>query len=605
MKRKLIKFDAFEKLQSESLSNSELELTESAPILARALGLESLQLSCYGGENALYECNDGTYVHVNYVIKEGAVAFENIEQLVIDETSEGEKSRGVLRKMLESVLEGNDKQADVCFEEYLNLPSVKRVFFEEKKLRSAPIRKNGKIVGYKKVRWQTTPRHRESPAVTARRMRAKKINFRKRSPSQKNLLRLKRQRITRQIGEWANLCETVNDYLGILEHGNVIKESVARHDNEGNVVFLKLPTYHARNEAKILTFNWKTLNTDVKVLRGNAKKLNEDTDFIKKIADFKRQNGFSDNNAMEEACEEIVSRWPEVIYLTQSELAKSIKSCLETAGAVHFDDQTCEFMAEGILRLAHNTYTDKVNRVVRLSGNKTPEGDDAYLGFAEMVDVFYPTLDETHKLEMQVFVDLYSAIREVYEAAQADDNTLVATEAANHLNELASIIRGHVEPEVTVVESAVDWLTELVETNLETSDWNPSGSVHTTLNGDHPKMAELAKKGYSPAADGSGDWGDPAPVSDGKSYKGGLADEMRGNSWGNIGGEDAYPSLSNPYVPKAGEFKIKGEKDIDSDSDQLATDQGDTWPTLQNPYVPKSVVPQLNKGKEADAVANL
>ena len=301
MKRKLIKFDAFEKIQSESLSNAELELTESAPVLARALGVETLQLNCYGSEHALYECNDGTFIHVHYAIQDGSVLLENIEQLVIDETTENEKSRGLLRKMLESILEGGNEQADSLFEEYLNMPSVKRVFFEEKKLRTAPVRKNGKIVGYKKVRWQTTPRHRESPAVTARRMRAKKINFRKRSPSQKNLLKMKRQRIARQIGEWANLCETVNDYLGILEHGSILKESVVRQDELGNITSLKLPTYQARNEAKILSFNWKTLNTDVKVLRGNAKKLNEDTDFIKKIADFKRQNGFSDNRAMEEA----------------------------------------------------------------------------------------------------------------------------------------------------------------------------------------------------------------------------------------------------------------------------------------------------------------
>ena len=101
-------------------------------------------------------------------------------------------------------------------------------------------------------------------------------------------------------------------------------------------------------------------------------------------------------------------------------------------------------------------------------------------------------------------------------------------------------------------------------------------------------MSQIAKKGYSPDADFSDDWGDSAPVSDGKSYKNGLADEMRSRSWSNIGGKDTYPSLDNPYVPSPfGDYKIKGEKTIDGDSDQLAHAGGqDTWPSLQNPYMP-------------------
>ena len=53
-----------------------------------------------------------------------------------------------------------------------------------------------------------------------------------------------------------------------------------------------------------------------------------------------------------------------------------------------------------------------------------------------------------------------------------------------------------------------------------------------------------------------------------------------------------YPSLENPYVPKAEVPKIVGEKDVDSDSDQLAQwGSGETWPNLQNPYVKQSVTP--------------
>src|SRR5581483_11868257 len=121
----------------------------------------------------------------------------------------------------------------------------------------------------------------------------------------------------------------------------------------------------------------------------------------------------------------------------------------------------------------------------------------------------------------------------------------------------------------------------LVETNLTDSPWDVSNSVHTTISGDHPAMAEKAKKGYSPASDFSGDWGDVAPVSDGKSYRGGLADEMRNNAWGNWSSEDTWPGLSNPYVPKPfGDYKMKGEKNAteDGESDWSRWQSSDTWP---------------------------
>jgi hypothetical protein len=122
-------------------------------------------------------------------------------------------------------------------------------------------------------------------------------------------------------------------------------------------------------------------------------------------------------------------------------------------------------------------------------------------------------------------------------------------------------------------------------------------------------MAEKAKKGYTPSKDFSGDWGDTAPVSDGKSYRNGQAEKMRSSAWGNLGGEDTYPTLKNPYIPEPfGDYKIKGEKSIEDDSDLLGhVSNKDTWPELQNPYVPDSVTPQsykMNHGKEKDLIVD-
>lgn len=595
MKRKLIDYDVFERIEKDSLSTAQRELQEAGPVLAKALGVEDVNLHCYGPEDALYEAIDGSFVHANYRLKEGHIEFDNIEQLVINEETEQKKSREILGDIVESLISNDDKRADSLFNEFLELPRTKRVFNEVKKLRVVPIRKDGEIKGYTKARWNVTPKTRESSSKTNARMRSKVKNNKKKPASAKKFLANKRSKVKATIGEWANVASNVMNYIDYRELGPVLSESVAARDNQGNVVAIKIPTVKLRNEAKLLEFDWKTLNTDVVVKRNGAKKIAEDTEFAKAIAELKRHNALADNAGLEESIEKIVSKWPQVIYLTQDELASQIKLALETANVKNFDDQTCVFMAEGILRSAHHAYVDRVAKVLRLAGANVQESvEDAYAAFKVVADKFYPTLDETTRLEMQVFVDLYEALRHVYDLAKEERNEGVLAETVVHLDELVSILRQESEPSLEVAEAAAAWLYDLVESNLEGSDWTISNNVHITVNGDHPDMAKKAKQGYAPSSDFSGNWGDPAPVSDGQSYRG-NSDEMRNNSWGNIGGEDSYPNLKNPYVPAPfGDYKMKGEKSIDADSGLLGHwSDSDTWPNLQNPYVPKSVMPKM------------
>jgi hypothetical protein len=215
-------------------------------------------------------------------------------------------------------------------------------------------------------------------------------------------------------------------------------------------------------------------------------------------------------------------------------------------------------------------------------------------------------------LEMQVFVDLYEAIREVHVIAGEEGNEELQSEAASYLDELAAVIKQEAEPTLELAADAADWLDTIVESNLESQAWNISNTPHITVTGDHPEMAKKARQSYSPASDFSANFNDPAPVSQGNwsMGKGGPeAQEMRNRSWGNESGSETYPSLQNPYVPKPfGTYTMKGEKGVDKASDATAQwSSGDTWPELQNPYVPKAETPQsykMNKGKEADLVVD-
>ena len=78
MKRKLIGYDAFNKIKTESLSNVRSELEGAADLLARTLELEGLSLVSYGQQEALFESIDGTHVHANYEVKNGFVQFDQV-----------------------------------------------------------------------------------------------------------------------------------------------------------------------------------------------------------------------------------------------------------------------------------------------------------------------------------------------------------------------------------------------------------------------------------------------------------------------------------------------------------------------------------------------
>lgn len=587
MKRRLVNYDVFEKMRESSLSSAEYELEQAEPIVAQALNLPDARLSAFDTNTALYETVDGSYVRAVYKIEKDRVVFENIEQLVIDTDSERSAAKNIISEMLDALLENQEKKAEQILSQYLSLPVTRRTFSEACK------EKDEKPDFFEKKKGKKDKK--DDGECKTKCKKGKAPPFEKVDK--------------KEIKEWANLCQNVFDYLRYMEYGPSLKESSAKYDERGNVVGLSIPTVRARNEAKLLSFNWDVPKTQVKMLRMKGDKLSEDTEFCKAIAILKRQNAISDNDGLEEVLENIVSRWPQVLYLTQQELAETIKTALETVGATNFDDQTCDFMSEGILRTAHSAYVDRVNKILTLAGIHECESEDKYNCFKEVVAQFYPALDEANHLEMQLFVDLYESLRKVHEVAKENCNNVVVVETARHLNELAAVIRREIDPSIEIAEESTEWLSQIVETNLGGSDWTVSNKTHVSLTGENPQMAKNARVSYNPASDFSADYGDEAPVSDGKSYHGGLANKMRNSSWGNLGGGDTYPNLKNPYVPKPyGDYVIKGEKAVDKDTATGQWSSSDTWPNLQNPYVPKAYhTPQgykMNNGKEEDLVVD-
>lgn len=598
MKRKLIDFDAFQQIRKESLTNAQTELEVAGPLLAHALGLDDLTVESFDDGRVLFESDEGEFIRADYEITGGYISFDSVEQLVLNEETEAAASRDTISRMLDALIESDEGKAEELFGEWMRMPRTHRLFSEERKLRSVPKYKTvggkKKIVGYRKAKWNTTPKKSESGSKTLKRMRSKKINSKRMPAGLKKFLAGKRTQMNRSIGkkmqEWAVIAENVLNFVGVQVDGPSI-DQVQTLRRDGEVVAVKVPTIALRNEARILKFDWKTMNTDLVVKRSESKRMHESEGFAKAAADLKRLNALSDSRDFETALENAATAFPGVIYLTEGELAGGIKAALESINATNFDDEACLFISEGLLRTAHDAFVDRVSKIVRLAGGKLNEdAEDKYANFRGIADAFFGRLDETAELEMQAYVDVYESLRGVHELAKEEDNVDVANETAAHLDELLPIVSGRESMNLDALEDAAEWLYDVAEAT-QPEDWK-TDAPHVAYDGEHPALAGKARKYQSPA-EMQGSTPEYHHTSAGKGEDAEAARELGSDGWSNIGGEGIYPSLDNPYVPKAETPSIKGERSCDSDSGQLAHwGSEETWPNLSNPYLKASATPK-------------
>jgi len=566
MKRKLINYDAFKEIKGNSLLTAENELMEAEDILAKALRVNNLKVYCFGENAVTYKTPGNSYVHASYRITPKDIIFENIEELVVDDDSARKEARTIVANMVEEILNKNNLKANEYFSQYMSIPSIRQSLLESTmKCDDSP---------KKKVK----DKIEDEDKGEEKKDRKKKFNF---------FAKFKKEpKIKKMVKEWKSLVENVFGYIDFQEFGPVMKESEIKQDDKGNVVAVRIPVTKLRNEAKILNLTYKhMLDTDLKILRGKMKKVDESNAFCHAISDLYKCHAVVDEKSTQEVLEAMATKWPDFLYLTQDELAKKIGTALEAVNISKFDDNMCNFFAEAILRTTSELFGDRVQKIAGLANAKLPE-ENVYEAFQEIVKNFFPHIDESLKLETKVFVDLYNALVDVYQTANQEGNELITSEANDYLSSLYEIISQDREPNLDLAEEISAWLANLVESNLPGAEenWDVSNTPHQTVNGDNPRMNWAAKQDGVPSKF-SGDWGSEAPVSDGKSYKGGLDKEMRDNAWGNCSDKDVYPDLSNPYLLKPfGDYKMKEPSAADSGTDDWSRWQSqETWPNLTNP----------------------
>ena len=246
MKRKLISFDAFRKIEESSFTNAENELIQAEEILAKTLGVDELKLHSFGESDVTYETSDGNFVHAVYTIDNDKVILENIQMLVIDEQTEKKAARQIISEMLDSLLENDQNKATKLFESYMGMPAVKRDINEAVKIGGFKLTVS-KPKGFGKVS-PLKGRH-QPPEVVRKRILARKKTLRGLSKAAKDTVRGKAHEIAGVGGrrvyarkikpstmkEWLSMCENVIGYLDYKATGSLLRESSAKKIGRAHV----------------------------------------------------------------------------------------------------------------------------------------------------------------------------------------------------------------------------------------------------------------------------------------------------------------------------------------------------------------------------------
>lgn len=549
MKRKLIDINVINEIEKKSINVAMKEINESCDVLAKKLRTESLKVHCLNENEVTFITSENTYIHATYTMDNNNLLLENIKELVVNEESEKIANKNFIANMVDAILEDKKSIADNMFESYINMPISKKVFKEG----------NSKNAKGKKINEENSRKTSEFDSV-------------------KNLFRKSK------IEEFKAISENIQEFLNFKKGNPLFNDVSMSHDSNNNVVSIKLPRLKLRNEGKILSFNWKTPSAEVTYQRAKAKGVIKETNFLRAMNDLRRANAISDMKEIELTLENIVGAWPTMVYLTQSELANMIKEALETSDSNNYDDETCHFMAEGILRTAHHAYYDSVSKIFQISNQEISEDYEAYRETCEKV---FPALDEQYNREFQSFVDTYKMLDEALNIISKNNgNNVIKAKISEALEDLKIVISGNSALNYNALESGnnlIKSLTEAFNIPMAANSIDGYDKPHTSLGGEHPVLAKKAKVDAFPSKYN----GDYRGVVTSDGNKIGVDDAAK--SAYTSGGKDLFPSLNNPYVLKDTIPHVNDKDPNEIEGDNLATNQGsDTWPNLSNPYIPKN-----------------
>lgn len=581
MKKTFVSFEQYKNIEKNSLSAVERELAEAAEFVGRVCGDSNMQLYCMSEDTATYVNSDGNLVQANYSVEGDKILLENIQELVVEQENLDSSRKAIVHALVDNILEENMDVANRKFSEYFETPVVKAGLREgvinEASKNDKKKKKKGMPEGLRKyLEKHGSPLHKKGKMTKHDKRKMKKDSL-----DHKRMKKVAEKAGDHKLKEWGVIARNILEFVDFRQDGDLYQNVRTQRDTKGNVTGIAIPRTSVRNEGKILMLQYKDMANIIdgryKVL---AESFNQKSNWLKAVNDMRRFNAMSSHGDLQTCFENVVAVWPNLLYLSRNELANKINEALEVSGARNYDDDTCAFLADGVIRTAHKTYTDKVGKIFSAAGRQADLED--FDAFASISEAVFKKADETVRAERQVFKDLYRSLSEVYRLSRTMGDDATSSEVASLIHECESVLKNENAPSLTLAEDLALYLEAATQAlDFDGASWTVMAPV-ISINGDNPFIHKYGAMNGSPG-DHKGPY-DLSPTSDGHTVKVDIKDM---EYYTNMHGKDLNPNLHNPYAPEGGDFEIKGATPMVSDTFELGTSGGkDTWPALSNPYIP-------------------
>jgi len=581
MKKKFVDFDTYKNIERNSLTTVERELSEAAEFVGKVCGDSNLRLYCISEDTATYVGSDGNLVQATYSVENDKILLENLEELVVEQENLEKSRKDIISAMVDNILEENLDLANVKFSEYFETPVVKASLREGIISEAAKHDKKKKKKGLPEGLRKYLEKHGSPLHKKGKKSKHDERDDKKSKLDMKRLKKVAEKAGDAKLKEWGHIARNILEFVDFRNNGDLYQNVRTQKDTKGNVTGLSIPRSNVRNEGKVLMLQYKDM---ANIIDGRFKTLSEalnhQSNWLKAVNDMKRFNAMSHGEALQTCFENVISVWPNLLYLRRGELAKKIDEALQVTGAKNYDDETCAFLADGVIRTAHKTFTDRVSKIFSAAGKQADLDDfDAFVNVSEAV---FAKADETIRAERQVFKDLYRSLSEVHRLSRLMGDDATSFEAASLIHECEGVLKNENKGTLELAEDLALYLEAATQAlDFDGAAWTVM-SPTISINGDNPFIHKYGAMNGSPG-DHKGPY-DLSPMSDGHTVK---VDVTGMEYYTNMNGSDLNPKLHNPYAPEGGDFLIKGATPMVSDTFELGTSGGkDTWPALSNPYIP-------------------
>ena len=581
MKKKFVDFETYKNIEKNSLTSVERELDEAAEFVGKVCGDTNLKPYCISEDTATYVASNGDLVQAQYTVDNNKILLENIEILVVEEENLEMSRKNVIGQMVDAILEENLEGAHTKFSEYFETPVVKAGLREGVVSEGAKNDKKKKKRGMPEGLRKYLEKHGNPLHKKGKKSKADERDDKKDGLDKKRLKKVAEKAGDHKLKEWGLIAKNILEFVDFRSNGDLYKNVRTQKDTKGNVTGVSIPRSNVRNEGKVLMLQYKDM---ANIIDGRFKTLSEtlnhQSNWLKAVNDMKRYNAMSNGEGLQTCFENVVSVWPNLLYLRRAELAHKIDEALKVTGANNYDDETCVFLAEGVIRTAHKTYSDRVSKIFSAAG-KQADLDD-FNAFAAVSEAVFAKADETIRAERQVFKDLYRSLSEVHRLSRRMGDDATSLEVGSLIHECESVLKNESAPSLVLAEDLALYLEAATQAlDFDGSAWTVMSPV-ISINGDNPFIHKYGAMNGSPG-DHKGPY-ELSPTSDGHTVK---TDVAGMEYYTNMHSNDLNPKLHNPYAPEGGDFLIKGATPIVSDTFELGTSGGkDTWPALENPYIP-------------------